>query len=219
MDLRISVLECIKKGKILRIDLEDLSKIMDIRLLEYLKTRIENDTVVIDNLEGMALLYIILGGDPENVSQYIGWRSFEALVAGYLKLFEYDVAINIRAPPPRGFEADVIGVNIFKNLALVIDCKQWRVNRRSHLAKAVKDMEVRIDRIRAKCFIAIRKMPTLSRVRYLSPLIVTLRISQHIVINGIPIVPIYKLSNYLSNIDSYIDELEIKRYENPCFLR
>ena len=221
-DVRRRIMESVREGGELVLSTADLEGCIDLELVKYLDLGVETsedeETIAVRSQDLKALLYILYGGDPESVSQHISWRSFESLTATYLKLHEYDVATNVRGPPPRGFEIDVLAVNTLKRIALVIDCKHWNVNRFSSLAKAASDLRDRVVRAGSRCFILARKLASFSRARYMYPAIVTLRSGDYIAVEGVPIIPIFSFPDFLNNIDAYLEELQVKRYDNPCYV-
>lgn len=162
----------------------------------------------------LALEYIRLGGDPERVSELLSWRDFEYFVLRAMELSGMHVSRGVRAPPPRGFEIDVVGVDTASRLAIAVDCKHW--SRSSGLSRVARDMEDRISRALSRCDTILRKAPELRIARDVYASIVLLREPPTRVIGRIFIVPVYRLRDFLQNLRKYAEELGIEPYRNPC---
>lgn len=163
----------------------------------------------------LALEYINLGGDPERVSELLSWRDFEYFVSRAMELSGMHVYRGVRAPPPRGFEIDVVGVDTASRLAIAVDCKHW--SRSSGLSRVSRDMEDRISRALSRCDTILRKAPELRNARDVYASIVLLREPPTRAIGRIFIVPVYRLRDFLQNLRSYAEELGIEPYRNPCY--
>ncbi|MEZ0290168.1 MAG: NERD domain-containing protein [Sulfolobales archaeon] len=191
----------------LKLSREDIEKIFDKLNLDLGKAS------KID----LAIKYIELGGDPEKVGGFLDWRDFESFVSELLKFYGYIVFKNIRAPPPRGFEIDVIGIDPSKRRVIVIDCKHWKRSRESALREVAKELIVKIDRLFSRCMYMLRLYNEFRGVYSVIPLIVTLRetisrkIDNHVIIS-----PVIYLRDLMNNLDLYIELLEIKPLIKTC---
>jgi hypothetical protein len=163
----------------------------------------------------LAIEYISRGGDPERISALLSWRDFEEFVSRSMELVGMDVARGIRAPPPRGFEIDVLGVEHISGFSIAVDCKHW--SRVRSLFKAARDMEERVSKALSRCAILLSHLPTFYKARHLYPLIVTLRDPQVRYLGGVLIVPIHRFRDLLLRFREYAEELGIEPYNNPCY--
>tara|TARA_B100000029_G_scaffold346812_1_gene339161 strand:- start:479 stop:1147 length:669 start_codon:yes stop_codon:yes gene_type:complete len=140
-----------------------------------------------------ALFAIKLGATIEDVSEFLTWRDFESLTGMILHEHNFDVTKNLILTKPR-MEIDVIGEKM--NIALLIDCKHWKNMSKSALDEIVKKQ---IERV--KHFVTDKNISAL-------PVIVTLHQEEIQFIGNVPIVPIMKLSSFLSEFIGNLDSLK-----------
>ena len=140
-----------------------------------------------------ALFAIKLGATIEDVSEFLTWRDFESLTGMILHEHNFDVTKNLILTKPR-MEIDVIGEKM--NIALLIDCKHWKNMSKSALDEIVKKQ---IERV--KHFVTDKNISAL-------PVIVTLHQEEIQFIGNVPIVPIMKLSSFLSEFLGNLDLLK-----------
>ena len=140
-----------------------------------------------------ALFAIKLGATIEDVSEFLTWRDFESLTGMILHEHNFDVTKNLILTKPR-MEIDVIGEKM--NIALLIDCKHWKNMSKSTLDEIVKKQ---IERV--KHYVADKNISAL-------PVIVTLHQEVIQFIGNVPIVPIMKLSSFLSEFMGNLDSLK-----------
>ena len=140
-----------------------------------------------------ALFAIKLGSTIEDVSEFLTWRDFESLTGIILQEHNFDVTKNLVLTKPR-MEIDVIGEKM--NIALLIDCKHWKNMSKSALDEIVKKQ---IERV--KHFVTDKNISAL-------PVIVTLHQEEIQFIGNVPIVPIMKLSSFLSEFIGNLDSLK-----------
>ena len=140
-----------------------------------------------------ALFAIKLGATIEDVSEFLTWRDFESLTGMILHEHNFDVTKNLILTKPR-MEIDVIGEKM--NIALLIDCKHWKNMSKSALDEIVKKQ---IERV--KHFVTDKNISAL-------PVIVTLHQEEIQFIGNVPIVPIMKLSSFLSEFLGNLDSLK-----------
>jgi hypothetical protein len=162
----------------------------------------------------LALEYISWGGDPEKISSLLSWRDFEEFVSRSMEQVGMETLRGIRAPPPRGFEIDVLGVVPISGFAVAVDCKHWSKVR--GISRAARDMEDRVSRALSRCHILVSRLPSCRRASHLYPLIVTLRDPQIRLVGKTLIVPIYRFRDLLLRLREYAEELGVKPYDNPC---
>jgi len=140
-----------------------------------------------------ALFAIKLGATIEDVSEFLTWRDFESLTGIILQEHDFDVTKNLILTKPR-MEIDVVGEKM--NIALLIDCKHWKNMSKSTLDEIVKKQ---IERV--KHYVSDKSISAL-------PVIVTLHQEVIQFIGNVPIVPIMKLSSFLSEFMGNLDSLK-----------
>ena len=139
-----------------------------------------------------AIFAINLGGDIEDVSEYLTWQDFESITGIILEEKNFDVTKNLILTNPR-MEIDVVGTKM--DIALLIDCKHWKTMSKSALNEIVKKQVERVKR-----YVTHQNISAL-------PVIVTLHQEAIQFIDGIPIVPIMKLSSFLDEFLGNLDSL------------
>ncbi len=163
---------------------------------------------------GLAIEYIARGGDPERISDLLSWRDFEEFVSRAMELGGMEVARGIRAPPPRGFEIDVLGVDKVSGVALMVDCKHW--DRARGLSRVSSMMIDRAGKALSRCDLLARALRSFPSARELYLAIVTLRETPVRSMGNMFIVPVYRFRDFLQNIRLYSEELGVEPLSNPC---
>ena len=184
-------------------DFAVVSELDEISAKELLYTLIQNgigvwnddlvDFDIPNDRLNTALFAIKLGATIEDVSEFLTWRDFESLTGIILQEHDFDVTKNLILTKPR-MEIDVIGEKM--NIALLIDCKHWKNMNKYALNEIVKKQ---IERV--KHFISDRNVSAL-------PVIVTLHQEEIQFIGNVPIVPIMKLSSFLSEFMGNLNSLK-----------
>ncbi len=138
----------------------------------------------------------------EDLSEVLNWVQFEYLCAKILEFNEFDCKLHYRFKEAgKRFEIDILAYR--NGLILAADVKHWsaRQGKRSLLVKYAEKQDARIKMlVQSKKF---REDYTNLPVKQITPLIITWydeRIQFH---NMVPIVPVYKLNNFLNNIEMY----------------
>ncbi len=176
--------------------------------------------VCLDSLVPIALKAIALGSDPLKVSAYLSWRDFEALVLGFLKEYGMEVLNNLRFGKRR-LEVDVVGIDVVSRYSLVIDCKHWMPGYRKlgKLRQAAKEHRLRTEELSRNCIYLSGMLKGIFSIRSFIPVIVTLTDSYRGVVNGVVIVPIRYLNDFIRNIEYYVDLLgNDVLVPNECFM-
>jgi Holliday junction resolvase-like predicted endonuclease len=157
---------------------------------------------------GIAVRALKLGGDVETVSHFLQWKEFEAMAAFALENNGYAVQRNLRFKHGgRKWEIDVIGIG--KPLAVCIDCKHW--HHRLCTATIQKIVNEQINRVHALVgalpnpIIRIAAEP-LEYFKFL-PVIISLIVNESKFDQGVPIVPILQLQDFLTNLPTSTDSL------------
>jgi len=179
------------------------------------------ERLCVKTLLPMALDLLKLGADPQEVSKYLDWKDFEELVSIILSGYGMDVIRNYRFNLKR-YEIDVIGIDLTTKYALVIDCKHWRpgYRKKGKLVEAVKVHKLRVKYLSEFCSSIVSQYPSLSKVKYFIPVIVTLTDALKGVIDNVFIVPIRFLRDFINNIEHYVELLGTKSLVmNKCFIK
>lgn len=156
------------------------------------------------------VLAMRLNASMDEVARMLHWKDFEMLAAEILEANGYSTARNVRVRARLGLargsrtmmEVDVVGLKYVdcRNTALLIDCKHWHYISTSELAR-VCEKQV----IRARAFIAERM-----DVDDAIPAVVVLNDTPSL-IDGVPIVPITRFREFLNELYSIIDDLNVVR--------
>jgi hypothetical protein len=159
---------------------------------------VKNGVVRVVDPIGLAMIIIKLGVDVEAVSRLLGWRDFEKLCVEALRSHGFEVKAPLRFKyEDRRYEVDIAAFK--RQVMLVIDCKHWmmRGGQSSKIRRAsVKHLD--------KCV----KLARLRKTGFTIPLIVTLMdLGFKQPVEGVLIVPIFKLNSFLLGFESHIDEL------------
>jgi hypothetical protein len=136
------------------------------------------------------------GADPEDVSQLLNWKDFEALAASWLEAVGYVTRHGFRLKSPR-IEIDVVGT--MDAMALLIDCKHWKRSSPSTLERFAA-MQIR----RAQAFVAVNK-----QVKFAVPIILTLHAESAANAIKVPVVPVMKFGSFLNDLSGHLDDMEL----------
>lgn len=140
-----------------------------------------------------SILAISMGAPIEEVSRLLEWQDFESLTAEILEKQDFETTCNVILTKPR-MQIDVVGIK--SGIAILIDCKHWRMMNQSALEVAVKKQ---IDRTRH--FVSKEK------IQAAIPVIVTLHQHETKFIERVPIVPIHQLDAFCEEFYGNIGEL------------
>ncbi len=142
-----------------------------------------------------AALYALKeGASIDEVSEHIGWKDFEGLVAEILASKDFATIRNMILKKPR-MEIDVVGIKM--GIALLIDCKHWKKNSSSALQNVVsKQVE------RTKHYVAQTQGSSAI------PVIVTLYQDRIDFINKVPIVPIFQFASFVDEFYGNLDDMK-----------
>ena len=131
--------------------------------------------------------------DTETFSASLDWKQFEGLAEFAFKSFGFQTYKNHRIKKPRQ-EIDLLAVS--NKLAFAVDCKHWK--RTVGYSTMLRVAERQIER----CEILLES----GQFQKIVPVILTWRDERLVVLqNGVPIVPIHKLSSFILNWDSSTD--------------
>ncbi|MFB5597422.1 MAG: restriction endonuclease [Nitrosopumilaceae archaeon] len=134
------------------------------------------------------------GASIDEVSEHLGWKDFEGLVAEILESKDFAAIRNLLLKNPR-MEIDVVGIK--SGIAVLIDCKHWKKSSRSAM-RAVVSKQIE----RTKHYVSQ------TQGAMAVPVIVTLYQDQLDFIDKVPIVPIFQFSSFVDEFYGNLDELE-----------
>ncbi len=146
----------------------------------------------------LALKALNLGGDPIEICKLLDWREFENLSVEAFQLNGYSVINNLTfSSNKKRFQIDLIASK--NNSILCIDCKHWMY---FHWFSRIKDAaKSHLNRTRAisnEIQILSPKLGLKSSKRiFIVPVIVTLSDPRRNIIEGVPIVSILKLEDFI----------------------
>jgi Holliday junction resolvase-like predicted endonuclease len=183
-----------------------LRKMQDEDLINGLDDMIKADTT--QRLK-LAIRAVCLGADLEDVSRLLRWQEFEDMAAFALEQNGYEVVNNLRFKHVgRRWEIDVVGCR--RPLVVCIDCKHWQ--RRPSPSEMMKIVERQIER--TKAFAESLPNP-FNRIRcsnwdYASvvPSVLSLVEGSFKSYSNVPVVPVLKLQDFLTNLPSYAGSLQ-----------
>tara|TARA_B100000959_G_scaffold278963_1_gene338301 strand:- start:313 stop:945 length:633 start_codon:yes stop_codon:yes gene_type:complete len=155
----------------------------------------KNDSVFFHESDKLkTAFFAISNGSPiEEVSEYLNWKDFEALVSQILSENGFYVEKNVILTKPR-MEIDVIGKKL--NVEILIDCKHWKRMNESVLNDVVNKQVNRVKRY-------VNDIGQIMAV----PAIVTLHQEQIAFINKVPIIPVTQLSSFLDELYGNLDQI------------
>ncbi len=131
----------------------------------------------------------------EDLASKISWKSFEKLTKVMFNQIGYSTITNFRINRK---EIDVLAFN--QNLVFAADCKHWKKMSACSLKKSAY-----MQKLRASFLISTL---TFSK-KQIIPLIVTLYESELKIIDNVPIVPIFKLKDFVINIYGYMELITV----------
>lgn len=174
--------------------------------------KIRNSQIHVPSARKVHLLILALrdGVSLERACKHITWLDFERVAVEALKVNGYEVALHVRLKTDGSrSEADIIALK--GNLMLLIDCKHWRKPLyESNLKRLLEKQKTRIRLMTAAENVKFfedkigRKVP---RKFYVIPVVLTLLEERHKTYHGMPIVPVFKMASFLSELPAYIDQL------------
>jgi hypothetical protein len=182
--------------------------------VEKLLQRLQNDGLVyvrksIVEIDAMQRLKLAIraigsGADVEQVSGFLQWQEFESLAAVALERNGYSVSKNVRfAHAGRKWEIDVVGCRY--PWTVCIDCKHWHKSISPSILKNV--VQAQVDR--SKALAESLPSPTIKiacitwiQAKFV-PVVLSLVIGKFKFLEGVPIVPILQLQNFLNQLPTY----------------
>lgn len=179
-----------------------------------------DDKLVLKNSISLIMLLPLFGIMPDKLSAYIEWNEFEIYISQVFSEFGWDIYTNYVHTKIKRFQIDVIALNEILKLSLFIECKHWKHMARRNISIQFivnKHLE-RIKKYLDTCEWVCVKITKLRNIKNIVPIVVTLYELPVKVLKGVALVPINKLIDFVANIDSYIDSLNLVVYKNRCHI-
>jgi Holliday junction resolvase-like predicted endonuclease len=217
LQMLITVLELTRDGSIAQETINKHARIPTQVAKELLQT-MHNDHLIylhhnfveasdIQRLE-IAVRALRSGADVERVSDLLQWKEFEGMAAFALENNGYLVQRNMRFRyGGRRWEIDVVGLR--KPLVVCMDCKHW--HHRLCESTTKKIVNEQIARVYALAISlpnpAIRIIPATSNAYKFLPVVLSLIVDESKFFEGVPIVPILQLQDFLNHLPTCTDSL------------
>ena len=147
----------------------------------------------------LAVRALKLGADLEKVSDCLQWKEFEGMAALAFENNGYIVQRNVRFKSQgRRWEIDVVGVR--KPLVVCIDCKHWHHKLcESTARKIVSEQVLRVRALAGTLPNPVAKINGLALDKYkFVPVVLSLIVETSKFFEGVPIVPILQLQDFLN---------------------
>ncbi len=162
----------------------------------------------------------LFGVDISRLLPFVDWSEFEDFVAEVLREEGFEAFRDVKRTSISRFQIDVLGIDPSKGVGLVIECKRWRrvLSSMARLAEAARSHVERVRKLVKVCEWVCVSIPLLRRAKVLIPVIVTLAQPPIPVVEGVPVVSVATLRDFLRNAVDYVEELGVERIENRCFV-
>lgn len=130
-----------------------------------------------------------MASDLESSAKKLSWQEFEIFVEKIFSSLGFETLRNYRLRKPR-IEIDLLAWR--NDFAIAVDCKHWkRTVGQASMTRIGNRQALRSQRVAEE-----------GRFRKIMPVIVTLRDESLLVLkNGLPIVPITRLNDFLVNFE------------------
>lgn len=152
-----------------------------------------------DRLRAAVLAVREDGAGIDEVSERIGWRDFEGLVAEVLDSRGFETERNLRVKGDGGQRAEIDVAGTRDGIALLVDCKHWRRSSASAL-----DAAARRQAGRARLYVAAGAGAPAAL-----PAIVTLHEDGIEFAGRVPIVPVLKLGSFADELYGNMEGLDL----------
>ncbi len=144
-----------------------------------------------------AAALVSLGVDSETISKALSWRDFESFCAGIVRAELFDVKENVRLNKPRA-QIDIIARSSL--FVITMDCKHW-----SRLGPATL-RTIALAQLRRSHLLRERLKTDQHPI---ASAILTLYDHQVRFAEGVAVVPVSMLRNFLQNVESVAEMLEV----------
>ena len=156
----------------------------------------------------LAVCALRSGGDLEEVSGFLQWKEFEGMAAVAFESNGYRVVRNLRFKHGgRRWEIDIVGWK--SPMVVCLDCKHWHHGLRGSAAEKIAEQQT--ERTRA----LVMSLPNPAvKIEFLSrgtakfvPAVLSLTFDKFKFYNGVPIVPVLQLQDFLNQLPICSDSL------------
>jgi len=149
----------------------------------------------------IAVLCLSLGADISYVARYLDWREFERFTASILEAYGYSVYRGLRFKSMgRRWEVDIVALR--RPAVLCLNCKHHLRQNWSILRKAALEELNRAEALK-QAVKYLKLDPKPSEGWWILPVLVTLFKPRSKVYEGVPIVQITELRNFLEELALY----------------
>lgn len=138
-----------------------------------------------------ALALTALGDEPDRVAEGLDWEGFEDYCAGAIGAAGYSVKRNVRMRKPTR-QIDIVAES--PSLILSIDCKRWA--RGSGESRLRGQASAQTERTR-------QLVGGLGSKKRALPVILTMLDNRVRVVDGVPVVPLSALRDFLASVNPY----------------
>jgi hypothetical protein len=181
--------------------------------------RDEDNKIHLLNALEFILILDEVGIDTSKLCDYISWYEFEDFIAKKFYDFGWECILEYNHNRIVRFQIDIIAIDSVLKRAMIIECKHWRKPIGvGSLEKIVLDHVLRIEKFINYCEWIVTDIPKLRKVEIFIPIIITLRRGAIKIINGVPILSLHYLNDFLTNFDKYLEMLNVKTFKNKCFV-
>ena len=217
-NLLISLLKLTKNGPTLIGNIKKDVKLPStetLKLIEKLQSEdllnLSGDSVEIDSANRLKLAIKALssGADVEAVNSFLGWQEFESITATALRNHGYTVLQNLRFKhADRKWEIDVVGCR--RPLVVCLDCKDWHHWLSPSVLRRI--VEAQVERTRALADTLPNVFLGIECTRWRSakfvPAILVLIPCRFKFCDGVPIVPVLQLQDFLNQLPLELESLK-----------
>ena len=160
----------------------------------------------------LALRALNIGGDPVEICSLLNWREFENLSVEAFQLNGYQIINGLTfTSNKKRYQIDVLAAK--NNTILCIDCKHWMFfHWHSRIREVVKAHLRRIKALADNIELLSNKfsLKTSERI-FIVPVIVTLSDPRNNIVEGVPIVSVLKLGDFIYRMP-YLPDAGFKYY-------
>ncbi|NHI93845.1 MAG: hypothetical protein EAX96_15260 [Candidatus Lokiarchaeota archaeon] len=144
-----------------------------------------------------------------DIIKNISWKDFEIFCSDILKINGFSCINNVRfkSKNKKRYEIDILAMSKIKKILFSIDAKHWKIGGRSKIEGAIINQARRTNNLffnSIKIFnykLNLEKYKDFKKI----PLIITLNKEEIKIYQGIPVIPLEKLDNFLLDFEGYID--------------
>ena len=157
----------------------------------------------------LAMTAITQGAKVSEIVELLTWKDFEGFVAGILSENSYTCVESFRRrgnSEMHGMEIDVVGVR--GKTIIAVDAKLWGVRggKASALKTAAEKQKIRTEELSSELDRLNKKLNSLQNGTYsMFPVIVTWLVEDIEFHEGVPVVPVFKLNNFIHELDFFED--------------